>query len=185
MPKYFAFLQAVNVGSRKIIMSQLRNQFEGLDFTEVETFIASGNVIFSSPIQSTVELETVIMKMLKQNYAFDIETYVRTTHTISQLLALDPFPHNKVATTHSLHVDFFSLPLAPHTLEQTLSLQNSENDFHVVDNNLLWLNQKSIHETTVTYVQVEQAMGTKMTMRGINTLQRMIAKHPYVVGQTE
>ena len=46
--KAIAFLRAVNVGGRVVKMDRLRALFEGEGFTGVETFIASGNVIFDS-----------------------------------------------------------------------------------------------------------------------------------------
>ncbi len=178
MPKYFAFLRAVNVGHRKVIMSELRIQLGGLGFTEVETFIASGNIIFACDDKHVFELEIMIMEMMRQNYGFEVETYIRTPQEISELLKLTPFSANKVQTAHSLHVAFFPSPLTPEVHEKTLDLQNSENDFHFAGNNLLWLNQKSIHDTSLAYAKVESIMSTKMTMRGIKTLERMIAKFP-------
>ena len=46
MPRLFAFLRAINVGGRTIKMERLRREFEVFGFPGVETFIASGNVIF-------------------------------------------------------------------------------------------------------------------------------------------
>ncbi len=46
MPRYVAFLRAVNVGGRIVKMDELRRLFAGAGFADVETFIASGNVIF-------------------------------------------------------------------------------------------------------------------------------------------
>ena len=49
MPRLIAFLRAINVGGHNVTMEKLRKQFEALGCEEVETFIASGNVIFTSP----------------------------------------------------------------------------------------------------------------------------------------
>jgi uncharacterized protein (DUF1697 family) len=43
----------MNVGGQTVKMDQLRRLFEALGFTNVETFIASGNVIFDSTSEST------------------------------------------------------------------------------------------------------------------------------------
>ena len=48
MPKYFAFLRAINVGGHVVTMDHLVRLFEGMGFSGVETFIASGNVIFET-----------------------------------------------------------------------------------------------------------------------------------------
>ena len=46
--RYVALLRAVNVGGRTVKMDRLRTLFEELKLRNVETFIASGNVIFES-----------------------------------------------------------------------------------------------------------------------------------------
>ena len=48
MPRFFAFLRAINVGGHNVTMEKLRGLFEASGFKDVETFIASGNVIFTS-----------------------------------------------------------------------------------------------------------------------------------------
>ena len=57
MPRYVAFLRAINVGGHTVKMDQLRRLFERLGFSKVETFIASGNVIFESASRSAKALE--------------------------------------------------------------------------------------------------------------------------------
>ena len=65
MPKYVAFLRAINVGGHTVKMDQLRRLFEALGFSDVQTFIASGNVIFDSKSKSTKALEKKIEKYLQ------------------------------------------------------------------------------------------------------------------------
>jgi len=57
LAKYIAFLRAINVGGHTVKMDHLRSLFEALGFSNVETFIASGNVIFESKSKSTRALE--------------------------------------------------------------------------------------------------------------------------------
>jgi uncharacterized protein (DUF1697 family) len=55
MPRLIAFLRAVNVGGRNVTMEQLRAHFSALGFTDVNTFIASGNVLFTSRAEKPAE----------------------------------------------------------------------------------------------------------------------------------
>ena len=49
MPRYVAFLRAINVGgARTVKMTTLCQAFEAMDFGEVSSYIASGNIIFTS-----------------------------------------------------------------------------------------------------------------------------------------
>ena len=54
MPRYIAFLRALNVGGHTVKMDHLRSLFEALGFGGVESFIASGNIIFDTPSTDTV-----------------------------------------------------------------------------------------------------------------------------------
>ena len=57
MPRYVALLRAVNVGGRVVKMDQLRALFEAMKFKHVETFIASGNVVFDARTDDASALE--------------------------------------------------------------------------------------------------------------------------------
>ena len=65
MARLFAFLRAINVGGHTVTMDTLRGLFEGLGLDDVETFIASGNVIFTSPSKSIATLEPQIEARLR------------------------------------------------------------------------------------------------------------------------
>ena len=53
MPRLIAFLRAINVGGHTVTMMKLRKEFEALGLQDVETFIASGNVIFTRELQES------------------------------------------------------------------------------------------------------------------------------------
>ena len=54
--KYVALLRGVNAGgNRKVPMAELRETFADMDFSDVSTYINSGNVIFSSQSKPSTE----------------------------------------------------------------------------------------------------------------------------------
>jgi uncharacterized protein (DUF1697 family) len=67
MPKYVAFLRAINVGGSKIIkMDDLRQKFESQGLLNVQTFIQSGNVIFEVKGKGSTTLENKIESQLEK-----------------------------------------------------------------------------------------------------------------------
>ena len=56
MTRYFTFLRAINVGGHTVKMDVLRQLFESLGFSNVETFIASGNVIFEAKTAAALNI---------------------------------------------------------------------------------------------------------------------------------
>lgn len=57
MPKYIAFLRTINVGGHTVKMDNFRRLFAALGFAYVETFIASGNVIFDTASMGKMTVE--------------------------------------------------------------------------------------------------------------------------------
>src|SRR5882672_8923035 len=92
MPKYVAFLRAINVGGHTVKMDHLRLLFEGLGFSNVETFIASGNVIFNSPSKSTTALEKKIEARLQETLGYEVATFIRSTAELGTIASYKPFP---------------------------------------------------------------------------------------------
>lgn len=64
MSRFIAFLRAINVGGHTVKMNDLRQLFEFLGFSGVETFIASGNVVFETASRNARALERKIEKKL-------------------------------------------------------------------------------------------------------------------------
>src|SRR5207249_2963529 len=77
MPKYVALLRAINVGGHTVKMDYLRTLFEAIGLSNVETFIASGNVIFDSGSKDTRALERKIEKHLQETLGYEVKTFVR------------------------------------------------------------------------------------------------------------
>jgi len=68
-PKTFiAFLRGINVGGKnKIAMADLRDSFEIWGFSNIATFLASGNICFDSSLKSAEEIMQTIEKVLKNH----------------------------------------------------------------------------------------------------------------------
>jgi len=74
-----AFLRAINVGGRVVKMHRLRTLFVDEGFANVETFIASGNVVFDlPPAKKAPALERTIEAMLRNALGYEVSTFVRT-----------------------------------------------------------------------------------------------------------
>jgi uncharacterized protein (DUF1697 family) len=87
MPRYVALLRGINVGGNNPIpMPALKTAFEDADFTDVRTYIQSGNVVFSAPSSSQPELTRRIEALLRKAFAHYDASLVLKTH--SQMRAI-------------------------------------------------------------------------------------------------
>ena len=91
MPKFIVFLRAVNVGGHTVKMDILRQHFESLGFSRVETFIASGNVIFESPAKNAKSLETTIEAKLREALGYEVAAFLRTDAELGKSRTISRF----------------------------------------------------------------------------------------------
>lgn len=91
MYKYIALLRGINVGGRnKIIMSDLRALFRAIGFTEVTTYIQSGNIIFRSKGAKSKELEQRIEREIERKYGYSVPVIVLTGNKLEKILGDNP-----------------------------------------------------------------------------------------------
>ena len=107
MPRYVAFLRAINVGGRTVKMDRLRTAFDGMKLQRVETFIASGNVLFDARIDDTDTLEKRIEKALRRELGYDVLTFVRSPAEVAAAAICEPFGDPAtLPPMHGMYVGF-------------------------------------------------------------------------------
>ena len=92
MTNYIALLRAVNVGGTgKLPMADLRAMATALGYGNVRTFIASGNLLFDSPL-SEAEVKAALEARLEAYAGKPVPVYVRTAAEMAAVRAANPFP---------------------------------------------------------------------------------------------
>ncbi len=77
MPKYLALLRGINVGGNNLIrMADLKTCFEDLGFSDVATYIQSGNVVFSSKAGVPDQIATKIENALSARFHYPARVVV-------------------------------------------------------------------------------------------------------------
>jgi uncharacterized protein (DUF1697 family) len=176
MARHVAFLRAINVGGHTVTMDKLRRIFEALGFDEVETFIASGNVLFSSPSKSLSTLERKIEDRLKVSLGYEVATFVRTAQEVVAIASYKPFPAAQVRTAGAFCVGFLAQPLDAAAKKSLTALASTIDRFHVHDREVYWLCEKRQSESKFSNVVFEKATGARVTFRGANTVSKLAVK---------
>lgn len=177
MPRYVAFLRAINVGGARIVKMQvLRNVFESLAFTRVSTFIASGNIVFESPRRDPKKLGRVIDAGLREALGFEVDTFVRTVSELESIASYRPFPQSKLDAS-VLYIIF--LADAPgEQLIRKISMLNTESDeFRVHGREIYWLRRRVQGGPAFSTVLLEKTIGQPFTIRGSKTVYKVAAKY--------
>jgi uncharacterized protein (DUF1697 family) len=177
MPRYVAFLRAVNVGGRVVKMDELRAYFAAAGFTKVETFIASGNVIFDTPAKAGPALEAKIEAALKKALGYDVPAFVRTLAEAKAAAERTPFSAKAVAGAGAFLVGLLKPPVDAAAEERLNAIEPGVHAFKVIGSELYWLCTLKQSETTLTPGKIEKALGGPTTMRAMTSLGKLAAKH--------
>ena len=176
MPRYAAFLRAVNVGGRVVKMDELRRLFEKLGLGAVETFIASGNVVFESRAKAATlapKLEAALFHAL----GYEVPTFVRTGAEVVAIAGHEPFDAKRRAGAHSIHVGLLAEPPGAAARKALAALQTPTDEFEVDGREIWWLLRTGVGESKVTNSFLERRLGAPVTFRNRNTMVRMAAKY--------
>ena len=96
MPRHVVLLRGINIGPRnRIAMPALREALEEAGFTDVQTYLQSGNVV----LESRAKPETVqrkVEKLIEERFGLEIAVVVRTRAQLAAVVKRNP--HAKVAT---------------------------------------------------------------------------------------
>jgi len=173
MARYVALLRAINVGGHVVSMEQLRAHFTRLGFDDVETFIASGNVLFTSRSTAPASLERRIEARLRDALGYDVDTFLRTGPELDAVAKHKPFEDAHMRAARALNVAFFAEPLDHQSRTRVTGLRTDIDDFHVRGRELYWLCRKSQSRSTFSNLALEKALGLRSTFRGMNTVRRL------------
>lgn len=178
MPRYIAFLRAINVSGRNVKMESLRLRFEELGFSQVETFIASGNVIFESPSPDEPGLVAIIQAKLAECLGFQVATFLRTDQQLASIAQYTAVPGHDSNSTNALNVAFLSDQPDEDAISRLFSHKSEIDNFIVHKREIYWLCQKKQSESTFSNAVLEKTMRCKSTLRGIETIRKIAAKYP-------
>jgi uncharacterized protein (DUF1697 family) len=171
--RYIAFLRAINVGGHTVKMDRLRALFEEFG-TNVETFIASGNVIFDSTSRGGRALEKRIEAHLQAALGYPVATFLRTPAELRTIAERAPFEEADVKAG-TVYVSFAAEPASDAAARAVLALNDDGNAFHVDGREVYWLRRRA--DSRFEALPLERLAGVPMTMRNLNTVRRLAEKY--------
>jgi len=123
MTVYIALLRAVNVGGTgKLAMAELQALCRKAGFENVQTYIASGNVVFESGGSET-KVKAELEKRLEAALGKPVGVALRTAAEMSAVLKANPFP--KAAPNYTVAIFLDGKP-SPDALKQAVGAVREE-----------------------------------------------------------
>lgn len=134
MPKYISILRGINVSGQKMIrMEDLKSLYEGIGFSEVITYIQSGNVIFETDRKETIPaLVKKIENAIEEKYHFHVPVIIRTVDELHHILLSNPFLKEKKIDQEKLHVTFLDEIPSQATTEKVQAIEFPPDRFRII-----------------------------------------------------
>ncbi|MDT3695491.1 MAG: DUF1697 domain-containing protein [Ignavibacterium sp.] len=177
MPRYFAFLRAINVGGHTVKMDHLKSLFEKMGFVNVETFIASGNVVFEAKSKTINVMKKKIESDLHKQLGYEVATFIRTAAELKNLIEYKPFDDSELRNpTNTLYIGFLESIPSKENQNKVFAMQDSANEFHFHNNELYWLCRKNFSDSGITGYKLEKALGMQTTLRNSTTTIKFAVK---------
>ncbi len=177
MTRYVALLRAINVGGRTVKMEQLRRLFEAWGFSQVETFIASGNVIFETERPAGAALEALLAANLQAALGYAVATFIRTPAELTRMAACEPLPPAERAAAQAINIAFLSAPLDDAAAGRLLAWPGEMDTLVVQGREVYWLCRQKQSASTFSNAVLEKLIQAPATLRSLSTVQKMAARY--------
>ncbi|HBG69755.1 MAG: hypothetical protein A2W93_09815 [Bacteroidetes bacterium GWF2_43_63] len=122
--RYVALLRGINVGGKNVIpMKDLKSLFEQCDFSDVETYIQSGNVMFSCEISDVAKIKKEITINLKKYMGTDIPLVLLSAEQLRNVVTNAPLWFGAEPALFKYDVAFLDPEINAETLLPKISLK--------------------------------------------------------------
>jgi uncharacterized protein (DUF1697 family) len=109
MTTYISILRGINLGGHNTIkMDDLKKMFAEQGFSNVQTYIQSGNIVYQCKKTDTKELETVIKNKIEVHFGFDVPVITLTFDDLKKVASSNPFLNDETKDISYFHITFLA-----------------------------------------------------------------------------
>jgi uncharacterized protein (DUF1697 family) len=179
--RYVALLRGINVGGKSIVaMADLKDCVEKLGYEDVSTFIASGNVLFSTSERDGGKLEAVLERALERRFGRQIAVVVRSRAELARVVRAIPADWIGDESLR-VNVAFLRRKLDGRKVARELEPKEGVDELVATKSALIW----STRRDALTRSGMQKLVGgtayKDLTVRNVNTtlkLQELLATTP-------
>lgn len=170
-----AFLKGINVGGHRLTMDELRAALAPVGLRDLQTFIASGNVMFAADSRDEAALESEVGDTLRSALGYEVETFVRDVPALAPLI--DYVESRRPDAEWKPHVLFTREPASDAVRDNLSGLETADDTFHFFGREVVWMRRGGLSDSSIKMHHLDKAMERRpATARTLRTVQRIAAK---------
>lgn len=176
MTRYVALLGSINVGGNRLTMAELRAAFESEGFLNVETVVASGNVLFNHEARPTRGLEEKLEHLLRHRFGMRSIAAVRSRDEVAAAIADNPF--NGVGEDSRVHTMFLDQEADPAQFRVLVAANEGRGPEKLaLGPRALYIDYvDGVGQSKLTAPFIEKRLYCRGTARNMRSLARIVAK---------
>lgn len=176
MPRYVAFFGSINVGGNRLKMADLRHALEREDIENVETVVASGNVLFDFDDRPTEGLEDMFAFIMKDR--FDIKSFVAVRSRGELAAAIEGNPFAADGEENLVHTQFLACQPEPGAFDLLESEYNGRGPERMaMGDRALYIDYvDGAGNSRLTGDFIARRLGCPGTARNIRSMRRILEK---------
>ncbi len=171
MATWVCLLRAVNVGGHnKVPMAQLREVLAAEGFSDVRTYVQSGNVVLTSSLRSRDKVSTAVREAIAREFSVDTPVVVRTPDELRAIVEWDPFPEVADSAPQRVHVVHFTTTPKAAAVDGLLATDWEPEKIAFRNDELAICYSESMHSSKLQYSGVLKRLGVDGTARNWRTV---------------
>lgn len=176
MPRYVALFGSINVGGNRLKMADLRHALEREDIENVETVVASGNVLFDFDDRPTEGLEDMFAFIMKDR--FDIKSFVAVRSRNELAAAIEGNPFAADGEENLVHTQFLACQPEEGAFDLLVSEYNGRGPERMaMGDRALYIDYvDGVGNSRLTGDFIARRLGCPGTARNIRSMRRILEK---------
>ena len=179
MNTYISLLRGINVSGRnKIKMAELHSLYESLKFSDVRSYLQSGNVVFTSAETDRSAIARSIEAAIVDAYGYAVTIFVLDRADLEHTFTANPFLTGRSEDPAKLHVTFLADNPSPEMLDKLVPPANTSDEFHIDGERIYLFCPNGYGRTKLSNAFFERKLKVAATTRNWKTV---TALHDMVV----
>ncbi len=175
MTTHLALLRGINVSGHNMMkMDALQKMLENMGFTNVKTYIQTGNVFVTSEEESPAAVGFKIKQEIFKTFGHDVPVVVINKEDLIACQENNPFLKENNVDTKKLYVAFVSMELHKDRIHDLKMSQVKPDEVHINSNKIFIKYAVSAGKTRLDQKYIEKKLNLTATIRNWNTVTHLL-----------
>ncbi len=175
MPVIVSMLRGVNLARhQRMKMDALRAVYESLGLRNPQTYVQSGNVIFSATEKNLTRLGARIEQAIEKDFGFRPDVILRTVPELRDAIAGNPFANRRDIEPNKLLVTFLGADPGEEAREKVRAIKADPEELHIRGRELYIYFANGMARPKLSLARIERILAVPGTGRNWNSVTRML-----------